>query len=72
MIVAAHVPALWPPSPTQGTPSGPGSQDDLSLRAVQRNPDSLGDSEPQFVSAGLVAGHPGEGAGKKHQGQQER
>lgn len=24
MIVAAHMPTLWSPSPTQGTPSGPG------------------------------------------------
>lgn len=31
MIVAANMPSLWPPSPTQGPPSGPRFRDQLKL-----------------------------------------
>lgn len=46
MIVAAHMPSLRPPSPTQGAPGGPGPRDVLSLRNVQRNPESSWVSVP--------------------------
>lgn len=59
MIVAAHMPTLRSPSPTQGAPSGPGPRDELSLRNVQWHPESSWVGEPQSVSAVLMAGRPG-------------
>lgn len=71
MIVAAHVPTLWPPGLTWGTSSGPGPWDDHSLRDVKWNPESLWVGKPRSVSVEM-AGGPGQGAGEKRQCNQER
>lgn len=59
IIVAAHMPTLRSPSPTQGTAGGPGPREDLSLRNVQWSPESSWVGESQSVSAELMAGRPG-------------
>lgn len=58
MRVAAHMPSLPSPSPTQRAPGGPGSKTDLSLRNVQGNPEGPWICVSQPVSAVWMAGRP--------------
>lgn len=71
MVVAAHMPPQWSPSPTRGTPCSPGPQGNHSLRDVQWNPETFWVGEPQSVPVEM-AGCPWQADGEHHKSDQER